>query len=69
MAEEGIFMAHTEDVVPSRDADFDGRLANLAGYVTGMTAADGPWTHIPADKVEALTGRIPPIGTMPTRRP
>jgi hypothetical protein len=49
-------MAHTEDVVPARDADFDGWLANLDGYVNSMTANGGPWTHIPADKVTALTG-------------
>jgi hypothetical protein len=42
-------MAHTQDFVPSRDAEFDGWLANLTGYVDGKTAGASPaWSHIPA---------------------
>jgi hypothetical protein len=48
-------MAHTQDFIPSRDADFDGWLANLTAYVDGKVTA-GTWTHIPADKVTALKG-------------
>jgi hypothetical protein len=46
-------MAHTQDFIPARDAEFDGWLANLTGYVDARAAA-GTWTHIPADKVTAL---------------
>jgi hypothetical protein len=49
-------MAHTADIVPSRDADFDGWLANLTSYVITKTASGGPFTHIPAEKVTALEG-------------
>jgi hypothetical protein len=45
-------MAHTQDFIPSRDAAFDGWLANLTGYVSAKTAT---WTHIPPAKVTALT--------------
>jgi hypothetical protein len=48
-------MAHNKDYIPDRDAEFDGWLANLTGYVDGRTAS-GAWTHIPADKVTALKG-------------
>ncbi|GHU02262.1 hypothetical protein FACS1894147_03770 [Spirochaetia bacterium] len=46
-------MAHTQDFIPARDAEFDGWLANLTGYVDGKVTG-GQWTHIPADKVAAL---------------
>jgi hypothetical protein len=48
-------MAHTQDFIPSRDAEFDGWLANLTGYVDGKSTS-GMWTHIPAEKVTALKG-------------
>jgi hypothetical protein len=48
-------MAHTQDFIPSRDAEFDGWLANLTGYVDAKVTA-GTWTHIPADKATALKG-------------
>ena len=48
-------MAHTQDFVPSRDAEFDGWLANLTGYVEAKTTGESPaWTHIPAAKVTDL---------------
>jgi hypothetical protein len=46
-------MAHTQDYIPSRDAEFDGWLANLTSYVDAKVTS-GAWTHIPADKVAAL---------------
>jgi hypothetical protein len=46
-------MAHTQDYIPSRDAEFDGWLANLTGYVDTKTTG-GTWTHIPAVKVTDL---------------
>ncbi|MDR2417944.1 MAG: hypothetical protein LBD79_02695 [Treponema sp.] len=49
-------MAHTQDFIPSRDAEFDGWMANLTGYVDAKVSA-GAWTHIPADKVTALKQR------------
>jgi hypothetical protein len=49
-------MAHIQDYIPTRDADFDGWLENLKNYVTQKTGGQSPeWTHIPADKVTALT--------------
>jgi hypothetical protein len=48
-------MARTQDFVPSRDAEFDGWLANLTSYVDDKTTS-GAWTHIPAEKVTALKG-------------
>jgi hypothetical protein len=48
-------MAHTQDFIPSRDAEFDGWLANLTGYVDTKTSG-GAWTHIPPDKVTVLKG-------------
>jgi hypothetical protein len=48
-------MAHTQDFIPSRDAEFDGWLENLTSYVDVKFAA-GTWTHIPADKVTVLKG-------------
>jgi hypothetical protein len=48
-------MAHTQDFIPSRDAEFDGWLANLTAYVDAKTTG-GTWTHIPADKITALKG-------------
>ncbi|MDR0599740.1 MAG: hypothetical protein LBG84_06640 [Treponema sp.] len=51
-------MAHTKDFVPDRDAEFDGWLANLTGYVEGKTGGPAPgWTHIPAAKVAELKQR------------
>jgi hypothetical protein len=50
-------MAHTEDFIPARDAEFDGWLGNLTSYVSTKTASGGAWTHIPAEKVTALTER------------
>ena len=46
-------MPHNKDYVPKRDADFDGWLANLTGYVDTKTLG-GAWTHIPSDKTTAL---------------
>ncbi|MDR1147371.1 MAG: hypothetical protein LBK66_01955 [Spirochaetaceae bacterium] len=48
-------MARTQDFIPSRDAEFDGWLANLTSYVNTKTSS-GAWTHIPPDKVTALNG-------------
>ncbi|GMO69717.1 MAG: hypothetical protein Ta2A_17970 [Treponemataceae bacterium] len=51
-------MAHTQDFVPSRDAEFDGWLAHLTSYVDGKTTGASPaWTHIPAAKVTDLKQR------------
>ncbi|MDR1325660.1 MAG: hypothetical protein LBK00_06455 [Treponema sp.] len=47
-------MAHTQDSVPSRDAEFDGWLENLTSYVNTKTSS-GAWTHIPPAKVTALS--------------
>jgi hypothetical protein len=49
-------MPHNKDYVPYRDSDFDGWLANLSGYVEANTAS-GEWTHLPAERVSALTAR------------
>jgi hypothetical protein len=46
-------MAHTQDYIPTRDADFDGWLANLTSYVDDKTSSGG-WTHIPADRITTL---------------
>lgn len=46
-------MAHTQDYIPPRDANFDSWLTNLTDYVDEKVSA-GAWTHIPADKVRAL---------------
>jgi hypothetical protein len=47
-------MAET-DVFPRGDADFDGRLAVIATYVTDKTDLGGPWVgYIPAEKVATL---------------
>ncbi|MDR2071320.1 MAG: hypothetical protein LBP81_07910 [Treponema sp.] len=46
-------MPHTQDFIPSKDADFDGWLANLTGYVDTKTSG-GSWTHIPAGKAAVL---------------
>jgi hypothetical protein len=59
-------MAHTQDSVPSRDAEFDGWLKNLTSYVNIKTSS-GAWTHIPPAKVTALTG-IARTGTRLTPR-
>jgi hypothetical protein len=48
-------MAHTQDFIPSRDAEFDGWLVNLTAYVDAKVTA-GTWTHIPADKATVLKG-------------
>ncbi|MDR0540314.1 MAG: hypothetical protein LBG74_07435 [Spirochaetaceae bacterium] len=51
-------MPHTRDFVPARDAEFDGWLANLTGYVEAKSGGASPlWTHIPADKITALKGQ------------
>ncbi|GAB6393089.1 MAG: hypothetical protein MdMp014T_2462 [Treponematales bacterium] len=51
-------MAHTQDYIPTRDADFDGWFLNLKNYVTTKTSGGTPaWTHIPADKVTSLAAR------------
>ncbi|MDR0409127.1 MAG: hypothetical protein LBH18_01830 [Spirochaetaceae bacterium] len=49
-------MAHTQDFIPSRDAEFDDWLANLTSYVEAKVSG-GAWTHIPADKAAALKQR------------
>ena len=46
-------MAHTQDYITARDAEFDGWLANLTGYVAAKTSSTA-WTHIPPEKVTAL---------------
>jgi hypothetical protein len=46
-------MAHNKDTIPGPDAEFDGWLANLTGYVDAKTTG-GTWTHIPAVKVTDL---------------
>ncbi|MDR0586093.1 MAG: hypothetical protein LBG26_02520 [Treponema sp.] len=46
-------MAHNKDFIPGPDAEFDGWLGNLTGYVDTMVVA-GTWTHIPPDKAAAL---------------
>ncbi|MDR2794077.1 MAG: hypothetical protein LBB61_10525 [Treponema sp.] len=43
----------SKGVIPRRDADFDGWLVNLTGYVDDKVTS-GVWTHIPAEKVTAL---------------
>lgn len=48
-------MSKTKDYVPGPDAEFDGWLGNLTGYVDAKTSI-GVWTHIPGDKVTALKG-------------
>jgi hypothetical protein len=48
-------MAHGQDYIPSKDADFDGWLANLVSYVEEKTA-DGSWPNIPAERVAELKG-------------
>jgi hypothetical protein len=47
-------MAHKQDYIPTRDADFDGWFENLTSYVTARTTA-GEWPHIPAAKVTGLS--------------
>ena len=47
-------MSKTKDYIPGPDAEFDGWFENLKNYVVAKTSA-GTWTHIPADKVTALT--------------
>jgi hypothetical protein len=46
-------MAHGQDYIPAKDADFDGWLANLVSYVEGKTQG-GSWTNIPSERVAAL---------------
>ncbi|MDR2632340.1 MAG: hypothetical protein LBC51_01780, partial [Treponema sp.] len=51
-------MAHTQDYIPTRDADFDGWFENLKNHVMEKTSGASPaWTHIPAAKATALTGQ------------
>jgi hypothetical protein len=51
------FMAANHDYIPTRDADFDGWFENLKNYVVERTGGQPPeWTHIPVEKVTALTG-------------
>lgn len=46
-------MAHEKDYIPGGDAEFDGWLVNLTGYVEAKINGGG-WTHIPAAKAAAL---------------
>ncbi|MHC6202954.1 hypothetical protein ACYULU_07150 [Breznakiellaceae bacterium SP9] len=51
-------MANTRDYIPTRDADFDGWFENLSTFVVEKTSGGSPaWTHIPAEKVSALTAQ------------
>jgi hypothetical protein len=49
-------MAHTQDYIPSRDAEFDGWFENFNNYIAARTSGQTPpaWTHIPAEKTAAL---------------
>ena len=47
-------MAHTQDYIPTRDADFDGWFENLKNYVVAKTPMDAPVWPIPLEKVTAL---------------
>lgn len=49
-------MSRSKGYLPGPDAQFDGWLANLTVYVNAQVIA-GAWTHIPADKVDALNRR------------
>jgi tetratricopeptide (TPR) repeat protein len=50
-------MAHREESIPTRDSDFDIWFENLNSTVAAKTGGSPPeWTHIPAEKVTALTG-------------
>jgi hypothetical protein len=42
-------MAHTQDYIPTRNADFADWFENLKNYVTAKTSSNGAWTHIPPD--------------------
>lgn len=51
-------MAHTQDYIPLRFADFDGWFENLINQILEKTGGPNPaWTHIPAEKVTTLTSR------------
>jgi hypothetical protein len=49
-------MANTKSRIPNRNADFDGWFENLKNGVVEKTGGQTPqWTHIPAEKVTALS--------------
>jgi hypothetical protein len=48
-------MSKGQDYIPTRDADFNTWLDNLAKYVNNKCAGDAPaWTHIPPEALAAL---------------
>jgi hypothetical protein len=50
-------MAHREESIPKKDSDFDIWFENLNSTIVAKTGGSPPeWTHIPAEKVTALTG-------------
>jgi hypothetical protein len=50
-------MAHKKESIPKPDADFDKWFNNLNNTTVEKTGGNPPeWTHIPAEKVTALTG-------------
>ncbi|MDR2417907.1 MAG: hypothetical protein LBD79_02500 [Treponema sp.] len=50
-------MAHIEDRVPARSADFDGWFENMKNRIVEKTTGPSPeWTHIPGEKVTAMVG-------------
>ncbi|MDR2194590.1 MAG: hypothetical protein LBP19_09050 [Treponema sp.] len=56
-------MSQAKDYSSTRDADFDGWLGNVTGYVAGKVS-HGEWTHIPADKVTELKRRATDLHTL-----
>ncbi|GHU28626.1 hypothetical protein FACS1894172_02410 [Spirochaetia bacterium] len=48
-------MAHSQDYIPTRDADFDGWFENLRKYVTEKSSGQNSmWIHIPQEKITAF---------------